>query len=220
MTSFAYSSNNALEYLALARQIADYAERQGINEIAIWNRVTCQHLGAILADSILQAGLNYRTVVKPRIERIIIFFPEAATMAGTVDLIERGAVANFLSWKHSEKIDRFIRLARTLESQNISDTESLHMWLQRAESRDQLLSLSGIGHKTVDYLCCLVGLDLVAIDRHARTFARNAGVEISDYEGLKTAFSYAADLLGLSRRDFDSWVWRLVSQKSASEMTG
>jgi endonuclease III len=98
--------------------------------------------------------------------------------------------------------------------QQIGTTNELKLWLNRSDARDHLLSLHGIGPKTYDYLCCLVGIDCIAVDRHVRTFANEAGVAITDYDQLKSVVSYAADLLGMSRRDFDAWIWRTVSARN------
>lgn len=209
-------SRCVLDTLAFARQIADYAQSLGFNDMVGGSRVVSNHLGAVLADCVLQAGLNYRTVVRARIERIIELFPEAATLAGTTEFVERGVVSEFLMWKHPEKIERFIRLVRVLESHQIEDTRKLQAWLQGHDCRDCLLRVVGIGPKTVDYLCCLVGIDCIAVDRHVKVFAKNAGVEIKDYDGLKLVISFAADLLGVSRRDFDSWIWQFVSRKTSA----
>ena len=209
-------SRSVLDTLAFARQIANYAESLGFNDMVDGSRVTSNHLGAVLADCVLQAGLNYKTVVRARIERIIDLFPEAAILAGTTEVVERGAVSEFLMWKHPEKIERFIRLVRVLENHQIEDTNKLQVWLQAHGCRDCLLEVVGIGPKTVDYLCCLVGIDCIAVDRHVKVFAKNAGVEIKDYDGLKLVVSFAADLLGVSRRDFDSWIWQLVSRKTSA----
>jgi hypothetical protein len=205
-----------LDTLAFTRQIANYAQSLGVSDMEGGYRVVSDHLGAVLADCVLQAGLNYRTVVRTRIERIVYLFPETATLAGTTQLVERGAVSDFLMWKHSEKIERFIRLVRLLESHEIEDTQKLRVWLLADDCRDRLLKIAGIGPKTVDYLCCLVGIDCIAVDRHVKVFARDAGVEVKDYDGLKLVVSYAADLLGVSRRDFDSWIWRRVSGKPSA----
>jgi endonuclease III-like uncharacterized protein len=90
----------------------------------------------------------------------------------------------------------------------------LKLWLVQDEARENLLSLQGIGPKTYDYLCCLVGIDCIAVDRHVRTFANEAGVYINDYDRLKSVVSYAADLLGMTRRDFDAWIWKTISARN------
>jgi hypothetical protein len=211
------STKGALDALVFARQIANHAESLGASDLTNSCPVASSHLGAVLADCVLQAGLNYRTVVRARIERIVNLFPEAATLVGTTDLVNRGAVADFLMWKHSEKIERFIRLVRVLENHKIEDTRELQTWLREQDCRDELLKINGIGPKTVDYLSCLVGIDCVAVDRHIKAFAKEAGVEVRDYDGLKRIISYAADLLGMPRRDFDAWIWQRLA---ASGMHG
>ena len=39
------------------------------------------HIGALFTDAILQAGVNYRSVVRPRVERVLFNFPEANTVS-------------------------------------------------------------------------------------------------------------------------------------------
>jgi hypothetical protein len=207
------ATTRALEQLSLARQIADYSEQISLSLIDIPVRVTASHIGAVLADSILQAGLNYRTVVKPRVERIMAAYPDAATLSGTVALVRRGKAGEFLAWNHAQKIERFTRLVDVLESQSVEYVDDLQVWLRQPSSHVLLLQVTGIGLKTVDYLCALTGVDAIAVDRHIRAYAKRAGVEIPDYHELKLVMSYAADLLGLQRREFDLRVWEFVSAK-------
>lgn len=214
--SAAASTHRVLNTLASARLVVTHAERLGIDCGPSTFREPVNHLGAILADSALQAGLNYRTVVKVRVDRIKALFPEAANLSGVFDLIGRGGVCDFLLWRHPVKVSRFISLAEALGEHGIEDVLLLQERLLDVGFRDRLLAINGVGPKTVDYLCCLVGLDCVAIDRHIRVFASNAGVQITDYYALKTIISYAADLLGVSRRDFDAWIWGHLSQKQES----
>lgn len=205
---------DVLHSLDLARRLATYAQQRGANDVAFYHRVPSSHIGAALADCVLQAGLNYRTVVQPRVKRIVDRFPETATLKGILVIIERGATPDLLSWSHSEKIDRFIKLVRTLDNFSVKDTQQLRAWLQQQECRDELLRIRGIGPKTIDYLCSLIGIDCVPIDRHIRVFARCAGVPVQDYNRLKTVVSCAADLLGVSRRDFDAWIWHFETRKA------
>jgi hypothetical protein len=206
-----------LEQLALARRIADHADRLGVQRAPVASRVACEHLGAVLADAVLQAGVSYRTVVRIRIERILSQFPETATLSGLTALIEYGSAADFLLWNHPTKVTRFLSLAQLLALNDIETTFDLKHWLWRDDAREHMLDLHGIGPKTHDYLCCLVGIDCIAVDRHIRTFASEAGVTVSDYNGLKSAVSYAADLLGMARRDFDAWIWRTISARRVSD---
>jgi hypothetical protein len=201
-------SSALLEVLACARKVATHAERLGIVVNATPPRPPANHLGAVLADAVLQAGLNYRTVVRPRVDRIQTRYPHAARLSGVKAIIQEGLVPDFLLWKHPAKVSRFTRLAGLVSADSVEDTGDLRQWLKHRGTRDQVLSLHGIGPKTYDYMCCLVGIDRIAVDRHVKTFASEAGVSVCGYDNLQAVVSYAADLLGLPRRDFDAWIWR------------
>jgi 3-methyladenine DNA glycosylase/8-oxoguanine DNA glycosylase len=206
-----------LEELTFARRIADHASFLGVQCSPATFRCASDHMGAALADAVLQAGVSYRTVVRTRINRIRAEFPEAATLPGLVTVLERQGVEDFLLWSHPIKVSRFVSLIEFLATKNISTTVELKLWLVQDEARENLLSLQGIGPKTYDYLCCLVGIDCVAVDRHMRTFANEAGVPISDYDRLKSVVSCAADLLGMTRRDFDGWIWKTISARKTKD---
>jgi len=204
--------DHALRKLRLARKVADYAEALGAAEFVPPPPTEPNHIGAVLADCILQAGVNYRTVVRIRIERILELYPEAATLSGTLQFVYQESVSEFLMWKHPEKIGRFVRLVTLLYQHRVEDTGYLRTWLADKRCREILLEVPGIGEKTVDYLCLLVGMNFIAVDRHVRTFTQNAGVNAADYEEVKQIVSYAADLLSIPRRDFDRWIWVTHSQ--------
>lgn len=201
-----------LESLGRARAIANHAERLGVNDAATARRQSYSHLGAVLADAALQAGLNYRTVVRPRIERIQALYPAAATLSGLDSTLDQVGPEAFLDWNHSTKVARFKGVTDALRADGIEDVHDLREWLGRRDTRDTLLDIHGIGPKTFDYICCLAGLDHIPVDRHIKSFAFEAGVKVDGYVDLQTAVSFAADLLGLPRRDFDAWIWhRLTS---------
>jgi hypothetical protein len=207
-----------LEELTLARRIADHASLLGVQCCSPAKfRCPSDHIGAALADAVLQAGVSYRTVVYTRINRIREEFPEAATLLGLIIVLERQGVQDFLLWSHPIKLGRFVALIEFLSAQNVNTTVELKHWLAQGQAREDLLSLQGIGPKTFDYLCCLVGIDCVAVDRHVRTFANEAGVPIKDYDRLKSVVSCAADLLGMKRRDFDAWIWKTISSRNTVE---
>lgn len=207
----------ALEELAFARQIADHANRLGVCGGYATRRHVSEHLGAVLADAVLQAGVSYRTVVRVRVERIHTEFPEASTLSGLLAVLEQRGASDFLLWNDPVKPSRFMALTHLMAARNVSTASKLKKWLNKDGAREQMLSLHGIGPKTFDYVCCLVGIDCIAIDRHVRAFALEAGVPLSDYDRLRLVFSCAADLLGISRRDFDAWIWQTMSARSADD---
>lgn len=219
--SFAKSESDVLSALSSARLVVQLAQEKGVVRHNTRCREPSYHVGAILADAALQAGLNYRTVVKVRIDKIVLEFPEAATLSGTFKAIASIGVAEFLQWRHHTKLSRFVCLAELLRNEGIDDFHELRTWLHNPSGREKLRAIHGVGPKTVDYLCGLVGLDFIAVDRHIRTFASDAGVKAADYYFLQTVVSYAADLLGISRRHFDASIWTYVSnQKAGLERRG
>ncbi len=55
----------------------------------------------------------------------------------------------------------------------------------------------------------LITVDCIAVDRHIRGFAQFAGLEENSYNYLRDVFSFAADLLSISRREFDASIRQL-----------
>lgn len=196
------------EVLLVARRIANRAKDEGVLFAEKHPRVTCEHLGAVLADSVLQAGLNYTTVVRPRVLAILRSHPSRHSISSLVSLIDDGKTNAFLNWRHHEKVSRFEALVVFLQRCGIEDVVDLRASLASDEFCGAIQNIKGIGPKTVDYMACLVGLDSIAVDRHVRTFAKAIGVENDDYHFLRASFCYAADLLSLPRREFDGWLWR------------
>ncbi|OQS24855.1 hypothetical protein [Chromobacterium violaceum] len=210
---------SAIEVLFAARLIADYAKDEG----ALWEqkvpRATCEHLGAVLADSVLQAGLNYATVVRPRVLGILRSYPSLDTVSALLELIQERRTEEFLNWRHHEKVTRFETLVTFLEEWGIEDVQDLRTNLALEQFCEALQTVNGIGPKTVDYMACLVGIDSIAVDRHVRSFAKTVGVVNEDYYFLRKSFCCAADLLALPRREFDAWLWRRAASSAQIQLS-
>lgn len=154
-------------------------------------------------------------MVRPRILAILADYAEFSHTSDLRELVDRGETSAFLNWTHQEKVGRFDALVLFLDDAAIDNVGDLKERLQESGFATALRGVRGVGPKTVDYMGCLVGMDSVALDRHVRTFAKRVGVMEDDYEYLKTVFCYAADLLSVSRREFDAW----VSQREGSLTT-
>lgn len=212
-------SPDRLEVLKAARRVADFASAQGLSTIHTVRRSTYDHAGAVLADAVLQAGLSYRSVVMPRVNRILEDFPDADRISALICLVKKGGTTRLLNWQHPTKAERFEDLVVFLHSERLDTTDDIRIALQSDAFCAHLQSLNGVGPKTIDYLACLVGVESIAVDRHIRTFAARAGVDQNDYDFLKNAFCFAADLLSISRREFDAWVWSRVSRKPTAQLS-
>jgi hypothetical protein len=176
-------------------------------------------MGAVLADSVLQAGLNYAKVVKPRIASILETFPHASTVNALIEVIETEGSPKFLRWDHGEKISRFDSLVRFVAEEEIESTSELGEALRDESFRSKIQRVRGVGPKTVDYMACLVGVDCIAVDRHIRGFAEMAGLRDKSYNYLRDVFGFAADLLCMSRREFDASIWQYQLAKAAQQLS-
>lgn len=218
MTS-AYRDTNPVEILLSARRVANLAASEGAERDSGHSRSRCSHLGAILADSVLQAGLNYSTVVLPRVTRILSKYPGANSISELMEIVQTNEIESFLDWRHPTKLNRFKELVVFIEFCGINDASDLRTRLVDDEFCVGLQEIRGVGPKTVDYLSCLVGIESIAVDRHIRTYAKRAGVEQTNYYFLRRVFCFAADFLDISRREFDAWIWRRESRKSALQLS-
>jgi hypothetical protein len=181
-------------------------------------RSTYNHAGALLADVVLQAGLSYRTVVWPRVGRILKQFPDANRVSALIYVVRSGRTADLLDWQHPAKIARFENLVDFLHAAEVDTTEDIRRVLKSDTFCADLQLLNGVGPKTIDYMSCLVGIESIAVDRHIRSFAAKAGVDGNEYKFLKNVFCFAADLLSISRREFDAWVWSREANKKSAQL--
>lgn len=205
-----------MDTLAKARIVADYVSATWILEqIPVVNpRPVSENVGAILVDAVFQAGLNYRTVVLPRVRAVASSFPNLTTLDGLERAIETQSFSQALAWKHPEKPDRLRKLVGFLRARGVNTIAQLRKWISNSGNRSALLAVRGVGYKTVDYLCRLVGVAAIAVDRHAQKLLRLAGVEARTYLDARRILEFAADLLEVDRWTFDRLMWQSMSRNN------
>jgi len=164
-------------------------------------------LGALLTDIVLQSGLNYTTVVKPRVMRVLKEFTYASTTPLVKSAVKVYGVEYFLNWQNSIKTQRFIDVLIFCQQHKIDDEEQLRNYLIKEENRERFLTIDGVGPKTVDYALKLMGVECVAVDRHIYNFVKAAGIKSNEYHRVKKIVEYAADLLNLPRAGIDDFIW-------------
>lgn len=128
------------------------------------------HMGALLSDAALQAAIDFDSVVKPRVERLLAAWPEAATVDLFRARVAAEGLGGVLDWNHPEKLSRALRLADLLATEGVQTVPDLREWCLRADSRTKLLKLKGVGEKTADYIAVLAGGHAIAVDRRIRAF--------------------------------------------------
>lgn len=171
------------------------------------------HIGALFADSILQAGMNYRSVVMPRVAYILEFFPKAKTVKTFSSVLEHYGVNKVLNWNSDIKTQRMEDLVAFCLAHSIDTTTELAHFLKEKKGEEAIKKINGIGNKTCDYLKRLLGFDNVAVDRHIMAFLKRADITYNDYSDIKDVVEYAADFMGMERRTLDYSIWSYMSQQ-------
>jgi 3-methyladenine DNA glycosylase/8-oxoguanine DNA glycosylase len=171
-----------------------------------------QHMGATICDTILQAGLSYRTVVAPRINRLMEAWPAAISTSDFNTHVESFDLPSVLKWNDEEKPRRIKELTAFLLAVGLESEYEVAAWLSVSGRGQDLLSVRGVGPKTADYLAGLVGAESVAVDRHIRTFVKTAGIEIREYECIRATVSAAATMMGVLPQELDHAIWQRMSQ--------
>jgi hypothetical protein len=185
------------------------------------------HIGAVLSDAGLQAAVKYESVVRPRIETLIEQHPDAATTSGFTAAMATDGLGTMLSWNGSRKLRTITELAQLLSEQDVETVDDLRYWLMQPANVARLQLVYGVGNKTADYLCLLVGISNVAVDRQLRAFLADAiehgyvrdGADEVDrvdpasltYQQVAEAYRQAAIQLRTSVGALDHRVWQYES---------
>jgi len=172
------------------------------------------HLGAVLTDIVLQAGLNYKTVVLPRVLRVYKKYNNAYNLTSLVNTIDEIGVERFLDWKNQIKLKRFESIVEYLINNSIQTTDELLLHLNKEPNIESFLSVQGIGNKTIDYFFKLMHVETIAVDRHIVNFLNQAEVNFNNYHSAKRIVEFTADMLNVSRRDIDYSIWNYMSGNS------
>jgi hypothetical protein len=97
-----------MEILVKARKVADYILSNWAiaSHDAFTPAPVSMNMGAILVDAIFQAGMNYQTVVLPRVRAVASAFPDLRTVGDVDRAIRAKLFSSALNWSHHEKPSR------------------------------------------------------------------------------------------------------------------
>ncbi len=175
------------------------------------------HLGATLADAVLQSNNDYERNVRPRIKRILSCYGNYSNLSGLNALLKTVNVQNFLHWNGERKPQTFLDLVDLLGSERVDTEDDFRSWLQRDDARGKLIAIKYIGPKTADYLKILVGLQAAAVDRHLLGFLAEAGFLKLDYLSAQNILLEAAALLDVNCAHLDHSIWQYMSRRSVGK---
>ena len=197
-----------------AQQLVAYVASLGDFEIYTTIDGAYNHIGATVADAVLQANNRYTTHVKPRIASILTRFPDARTTSSALQFVRSESAIEYLSWKGQDRATRFVRILELFASEGVENEAELRTWLEDPATNGKLREVNGVGPKTADYFKILVGMAESAIDRHLSGFLTLAGIPPAAYRQEQTTINAAADLLRIDRAMFDHSIWQYMSQRS------
>jgi hypothetical protein len=182
-----------------------------------WGRASAiyDHMGAKLADAVLQSGVRYEAFVRPRVDRIARDYPSARTTSGFLELLRAEGPEKVLTLMAGRKLRTILELTQFLVDQRVETTHDLQIWLQAPGNSKALLDLYGVGPKTVSFLKLLVGLDAVAVDMHVIRFVQEAGITLKEPELIEALLTRAGRELGFSGAQVDQLVWRAMASRKA-----
>ena len=171
------------------------------------------HLGATIADAVLQANMKYETHVRPRIRRIRTMFPVAATLSGLKKTLMEKTTSGFLDWGGMDRVKRFDDIVDLFSSEYIETEDNLRGWLLNERNLAKLAMIKGIGPKTIDYFKILIGIQTCAIDRRLLDFLKQAGIEVSNYDEAKATINLTADTMGVQQSYLDHSIWEYIGKQ-------
>lgn len=174
------------------------------------------HIGATVADAVLQANNKYSTHVKPRVNRILAQYPETRTTSSVLRLLESTAATEFLDWRGIDRAERFRQVLTLFAAESIEAESDLREWLSQESNLRKLRAIKGFGPKTVDYFKILVGVSTSAIDRHLLRFLELAGLTPCGYLDAQAIINTTADILSVDRAYFDHSIWQFMSKGAAA----
>lgn len=168
------------------------------------------HIGATIADAILQANRRYNLVVRPRVERILNNYAETQTTSAVVDLLRHVTISEFLDYRSERRTQRFSDVLQLFIKEGVETAADLRRWLTHPDSATKLRAIKGIGPKTADYFKILSGLPAIAIDRRLGKFLDVAAISYRNYNDAQDVLNLASDLLGYDRARFDHSIWQYM----------
>ena len=194
-----------------ANILASYSKN--LNDFEIANELDAYtNMGAIIIDSSLQAGIKYKTTVKPRVMKFLSEYSHLTKTSDFEKLIEKKNISDLINWKdNSKKTNLIINLTKFLISEGVETQNEFYEWLSYDKNIIKIKSISGISDKTADYLKILTGHKTNAVDRHLIKFMKNAGINVENYSEASDVISMTSGILNIDEDLYDHSIWLYMS---------
>ncbi len=196
--------------IAAAQLAAYFLNSEGVAAPKI-HQQPYHHMGATITDAVLQAGMNYKYVVYPRVLYLLHNFADFKTTCDFLILMQAVPLKELVRWKNERKLRSIATLTWLFQGADIQNEEELAQWLESDKNLNELLKVEGIGPKTIDYLKMLSGNQSIAIDRHLFKYLRLANITVSEYADAHAIYCVASQMLGIDLYSFDRIIWTAMS---------
>ena len=193
------------------QKLVDYIE--SLNDFEYIQNIdgNYEHMGATIVDGVLQSGLNYKTVVKPRVVSVLTNFPTHTTISSFQSLCEEKGIKNVIAWKDDKKPNLILTLLSFLKAEKVETCQQFSTWLDQEQNVHKLRAIKGIGPKTIDYFNILLGKQAIAVDVHLKHFVQMAGIRLFNYDEIKNLIMEVADHLNIKPSLLDHSIWKYMA---------
>ncbi|MGL1363070.1 hypothetical protein ACSTKI_00380, partial [Vibrio parahaemolyticus] len=197
-------------------QLANYVNN--LTDFVMVNReegCIYQNMGATIIDGILQAGIDYKSTVAPRVNKYLYEYGHVTKTSEFKKLIQEVGVDKLITWKVSAKTKRIITLTDFFVSVGVETESDLYKWLEIESNCAQLLKINGIKCKTLDYFKILSGhTDTTAIDRHLYQFLDDANINYDGYDEAHLIIKKTAVVMEVNASILDHSIWKYMSERA------
>ena len=197
----------------LVQKVVKYLEKVPHDYEEITQRTPYYNMAATLTDAVLQAGMNYKNVVYPRICNILKKYPDFSTTCDFIILFQIMSIEDIIQWNNKRKQSTICELTWFLYKNEVDNEDELAKWISYDINAEKLLSISGVGRKTVDYLKLLSGNQAIPIDRHMFKFLELAGIVTKNYQEASNILRETASFLQIGEGVLDKTIWNYMANK-------
>jgi thermostable 8-oxoguanine DNA glycosylase len=173
------------------------------------------HMGATIIEGILQAGLKFDTVVKPRVDKFKDEFRTLKTTTEFYNIIHKQNLSELLNFK-GPKIDRILAVTQFLKDEHVETENDFYRWFSKKENEFRLLNIKGVKDKTVNYFKLLCGYkDVVAVDVRLKSFIAMccSGMdEVKNNELAAEILMRVAEKLKIEPATLDFSIWSYMAR--------
>ena len=175
--------------------------------------LTNNNMGATIIDGVLQAGLNYKNVVKPRVDKFKNENRDVKTTTEFYNLINSQDLSELINFK-GDKVERIYTLVKFLKNEKVETEVDFYNFLSNNDNLLALSNLKGIKSKTIDYFKILTGhKETLAVDSRLINFIKIVCPELDNmtYEFAKELLMKTANSLRIEPATLDFSIWTFMT---------